>query len=132
MEKWRRVWREGIASLLSNEALLALRAALRDDDPLLLQGATCYPPLLDLLRDRPIESACALGWCGWKGEGLDSVLQVEAFFTRLCDAVDEAFQETGASRYFLNWYDETPRARMRGELLAEVERTLQTSVRTAA
>ncbi len=132
MEKWRRVWREGFAPLLTRESLIALQIALAHDDARLLQGTTCYPPLLDVLRDRAVEGACALGWCGWKGERLRSVGQVEAFFSRLCDAADAEFHESAACRYFLNWYDETPRAEMRRELLAEVTRALESSAAIAA
>ena len=132
MEKWRRVWREGLAPHLTRTGLLALQAALLRDDARLLQGATCYPPRLDLLRERAIEGACALGYCGWQGEGLRHVGQVEAYFGRLCDAADAAFNEAAACRYFLNWYDDTPRAEMRRELLAEVTGLLQDHTAVAA
>jgi len=125
MEKWRRVWREGFAPHLARAGLLALQAALLRDDPRLLQGSTCYPPLLDIMSDRAVEGACALGFCGWHGQGLKSVGQLEAFFHHLCDAADAAFCEPAACRFFLNWYDDAPRADMRRELLAEVTRSLE-------
>lgn len=132
MEKWRRTWREAIVPHLSRVGLLALEAALRTDDPRLLQGATCFPPLLDALRERPIEAACALGYCGWQGGRLSRVGELERYFHDLCNAVDAAFNEPAACRYFLNWYDDTPRAEMRGELLTEVIRSLQVPAAQAA
>jgi len=125
MEKWRRIWREGFAPQLSTAGLQALQKALADDDPRLLQGTTCYPPLLDPLKDRAVEASCALGFCGWQGDGINSVGQLDEFFQRLCDAADLPFSDPAACRYFLNWYDDTPREQMRQELLAEVTLALQ-------
>src|SRR6516164_2401639 len=79
MESWRRVWREGLEPLLSPEALEALSLALVRDDPRLLQGATTSPPPLQCVQDWPVEAACALGFCGWQGENLHSVAEVEEF-----------------------------------------------------
>ncbi len=125
MEKWRRVWREGLAPNLSIVGLEALQRALVEDDPRLLQGTTCYPPLLDALRERDVEATCALGFCAWQGEGLGKVGQIEEHFQRVCDAADALFSEPAACRFFLNWYDDTPRDEMRRELLAEVSHALQ-------
>jgi hypothetical protein len=130
MEKWRRVWREGLAPQMTPAGLRALQAALRRDDPMLMQGSICAPPALDALRDREVLCACAIGICGWHGEGCATVGQLEACFHRVCDAADAAFFEPAACRFFLNWFDETPREEMRRELLAEV--TLALRQRTPA
>jgi hypothetical protein len=124
MESWRKVWRDGLAPLISTEALEALRAALCNDDARLLQGATTTPPPLQCVQDWPVEAACALGYCGWQGEGLESVAEVEEYFARLCFEVDQRLGEPAACRWFLNWFDETPRDEMRSLLLTEVNRTL--------
>jgi hypothetical protein len=89
-----------------------------------MQGAVSSPPPLEALRHCAVKGCCAISFCGWQGEGRRSVGQVEEYFHRLCDAVDVAFQEPAACRYFLNWFDDTPRADMRRELLAEVARAL--------
>jgi hypothetical protein len=125
MEKWRRVWREGLAPHLSRAALLTLQSALLNDHPRLLQGTVSSPPPLDALRECAVNGACAISWCGWQGEGLQSVGQVEQYFHRTCDAAAAALQDPAACRYFLNWYDAAPRAEMRRELLAEVKLALQ-------
>lgn len=125
MEKWRRIWREGLAPRLSRAGLEALQWALIRDDPRLLQGTTCYPPSLDALRKRAVEGTCALGFCGWQGDGLNQVGQVEDYFQRLCDAADTAFHEPAACRYFLNWFDAAPRSEMRRELIIETTLALQ-------
>lgn len=124
MESWRNVWRKGLAPLLSTDSLDALRSALINDDPRLMQGATCSPPPLQCVQDWPVEGACALGYCGWQGDGLETVAEVEEFFARMCFEMDQLLGEPAACRWFLNWFDETPRDDMRRELLVEVQRSL--------
>jgi len=124
MESWRKVWREGLAPALTAQGLEALRRALLTDDSHLIQGATTTPPPLLCVQDRPVEAACAVGYCGWQGDGLERVAQVEEFFARVCFEVDQRLGEAAACRWFLNWFDETPRAEVRHQLLPEVNRTL--------
>jgi hypothetical protein len=124
MPSWQRVWREGIAPNLSTAGLEALRRALADDDPTLLQAATTEPPPLQPLADWPVEAACAVAYAGWQGDGLSTVAEVEEFFARTCYAAELHLGEAGACRWFMNWYDETPRAEMRRQLLEEVTRIL--------
>src|SRR5262245_32662730 len=125
METWRTVWRDGFAPALSRKGLEALRAALLADDPRLTQGSTTTPPPLMCVQDWPVEAACALGYCGWQGDKLETVGQVEEYFARCCFEADTRLGEAAACRWFLNWFDDTPRAEMRRELLAEVERAIE-------
>ena len=120
MESWRKVWREGVSPQLSSRALEALEHALETDDPTLLQGATTSPPPLQCVIDWPAEAACMLGYCGWKGEDLETVGEVEEYFARICFASDTAMKEPAAVRWLINWFDDTPRDEMRQLLLAEV------------
>jgi hypothetical protein len=129
MESWRKVWRDGLAPHISTPGLEALRRGLIGDDSRLLQGATTTPPPLQCVQDWPVEAACALGYCGWQGDGLQAVAQVEEFFARICFEADRALGEPAACRWFLNWFDEAPRPEMRRELLAEVNRTLEERAR---
>lgn len=124
MEKWRRVWRLGIAPQLSRNALAALESALVRDDPRLLQGTVTAPPPLDANWECQVVGACAVGLCGWLGEGHAQVGAVEDYFTAVAEAADAAFGEAAACRFFFNWFDDVPRATMRRELLAEVRRAL--------
>lgn len=124
MESWRKVWREGLAPLLPTKGLEALARALTDDDARLLQGATTTPPPLQCVQDWPVEAACGVGFCGWKGQDLETVAEVEEFFAGICFEVDQRLGEPAACRWFLNWFDETPREEMRRQLLGEVSRTL--------
>ena len=124
MELWRKAWRIGIVPNMSTAGLEALRMALLKDDPELLQGATTSPPPLQCVQDWPVEAACALGYCGWQGEGLETVAEVEEFFARMCFEIDQRLGEPAACRWFLNWFDETPRDEMRRELVGEVNRAL--------
>jgi hypothetical protein len=124
VEGWRKAWRDGIAPQLSQAGLEALHRALETDDACLLQGATTSPPPLQCVQERPVEAACVLGYCGWKGEGLISVAEVEEFFAHACFGADQRLGEPAACRWFLNWFDDTPREDMRRQLLFEVKRTL--------
>ncbi len=124
MEAWRKVWREGVAPHLTNPGLEALKSALTGDDPRLIQGATTTPPPLQCVQDWACEAACVIGYCGWQGDGLETVADVEEFFARVCFEADQALGEPAACRWFLNWFDETPREEMRRLLLGEVTRTL--------
>lgn len=124
MESWRLVWRDGFAPGFSAAALAALRDGLRRDDPDLRQGSTTTPPPLMCVQDSPVEGADALGYAGWKGEGLGTVGEVEEFFAKCCFEADERLKEPAACRWFLLWWDDTPRGEVFRELLAEVERSL--------
>jgi hypothetical protein len=89
-----------------------------------LQGATTSPPPLQCVQDWAVEAACALGYCGWQGEGLCTVAEVESYFARMCFEADQKLGESAMVCWFLNWFDDTPRAEMRRQLLAEVNREL--------
>jgi hypothetical protein len=79
---------------------------------------------LQCVQDFEVEAACALGYCGWQGEGLETVGEVEEFFARMCFDIDQRLGEPAACRWFLHWFDKTSRDQMRTELLEEVDRTL--------
>ena len=124
MEAWRKVWREGLVPLLSTKGLQALKRGLIRDDGRLTQGATTTPPPMQCVLDWPVEGACVVGYCAWQGDGLETVGEVEEVFARTCFEADQRLGEPAAVRYFLNWFDDTPRDDMRRELLAEVSRAL--------
>jgi hypothetical protein len=132
MEAWRKVWREGVVPQLSTAGLEALRLGLTTDDARLLQGATTTPPPLQSVQDWAVEAACAVGFCGWQGDGMETVAEVEEFFARVCFEADQALGEPAACRWFLNWFDETPRDEMRRQLLGEVTRALAQRLGQAA
>ncbi|MCX7664984.1 MAG: hypothetical protein N2112_05510 [Gemmataceae bacterium] len=125
MESWRTVWREGFAPSLSTAGLEALREALINHSEELSQGSTTTPPPLMCVQDWPVEAACAVGYCGWRGEGLETVGEVEEYFARCCFEADQRLGEPAACRWFLNWFDDTPREEMCAELLSEVELELE-------
>lgn len=125
-EAWRKVWREGFAPLHSTAGLEALAAALRSNDETLLQGKTTDPPPLLCVQDWDCRGADAVGFPGWRGDGLRAVGEVEESFARCCIDCDAALGEPAACRHFLNWWDDTPRHEAFRELLAEVESVLLT------
>jgi hypothetical protein len=132
VETWRRVWRDGVAPVLSTNGLRALRLALVADDPRLTQGSTTTPPPLKCVFDWPVEAADVVGFCAWQGDGLGTVGEVEQHFATTCFKADEAMCQPAAVRYFLNWFDDTPRDDMRRELLAEVDLVLAAREPSAA
>ena len=133
MESWRLTWRDGFAHVLSTDALTALADGLRRDDPRITQGSTTTPPPLICTQDWPVEAACCLGFAGWQGEGLTTVGEVEEYFARACFEADQRLGEPAACRWFLNWFDDTPRDEMRRQLLGECELALKgRGVETAA
>ncbi len=124
MKSWREVWRDGLAPVLSTVGLEALQSGLKGDDERIMQGATTRPPPVQCVADWPVEAACVIGYSGWRGDGLETVAEVEDYFKRTCFEIDRRLNEPGACRWFLNWYDETPRDEMRRLLAAEVDRAL--------
>ncbi|WP_439627567.1 hypothetical protein [Gemmata sp.] len=124
MESWRLVWRDGFAPVISTDRLVAIRDALRDDDPRLIQGQTASPVPLSVPPTTEAKAACVLGLCAFVGGGPTTTGHVEHVFAALCFDADQRLGEPAACRWFLNWFDDTPRAEMRRELLAEVELVL--------
>lgn len=124
MESWRKVFRYGAAHFLSTAGLQHLANALENDDPAMIQGSTTSPPPLPCVGSWPIEGACGLAYACWKGEGLHSVSEVEIAFSKLTFQIDTEIGEPGDCRWFLNWFDSSPREEMRRLLLPEVKRAI--------
>ena len=124
MDTWRFIWREGFAPAISTEGLIALKSGLETDAHDLTQGSTTTPPPLMCVMEWPVEGCCALGYCGWKGENLTTVGEVEEYFAKLCFEADQRLGEPAGCRGFLNWFDDVGRDEMRLDLLAEVELAL--------
>lgn len=116
-----KVFRDGFAPGLSDDALTALSGALRFGDERLIQGATTQPPPLACVMDWPCEGGCLISFAGMAGEGLETVGDVESYFAKSCFDADKRLGEPGGCRWFLNWFDETPRDRCFPELLAVVD-----------
>jgi hypothetical protein len=132
METWRRVFREGVAPVLSTKGLAALRLALLRDDSRLTQGCTTTPPAMPWVQDWPCEGACLLGFAGWQGDGLKSVGDVERYFVKVCYDANQRLGEPATVRQLLNHFDVRPRDEMRRELLPEVNRALAERETTVA
>lgn len=149
MEAWKKVWRKGIAPLLPSEGLVALRIALLEDDPKLIQGATTSPPPLQVVLNWPVEAGDAIVYAyvaahggfaqprvvsrihdsvviepGTDPGGCCQIKDAEEFFARVCFDADTALGEPSICRWFINWFDDTPRDEMRRKLVVEVEREI--------
>ena len=57
---WAKAWRAFLSSL-PTAGLDALATALADDERILIQNATTFPPPLQTARDWPVAAACAIG-----------------------------------------------------------------------
>lgn len=126
-DSWRRVFRQGFAPIVSTEILVALRDALRADDPRLTQGSTTTPPPLMAVQDWPVEAACLSAFCGVVENGgfeVATVGQVEESFARLCFDIDQRLGQPAECRHLLNFWDNTPRPDAIRELLAEIDLAL--------
>lgn len=124
LESWRIVWRDGFAPEFNLSQLQAIAKGLRENDKNLTQGSTTTPPPLMCVQDWPVEACCVLGYGYWKTNDSVTVGEVEEWFAKCCFQADQRLGEPAACRWFLNWYDDTPRDRMRIELLEEVERSM--------
>lgn len=124
MEAWRQTWRKGFAPLLTTAQLEALRHGLQRDDGKLIQGATTMPPPMQCVLDWPCDGACAITYAAWKADDVETVGELEVFFAQICFDADQRIEEPAACRYFLNWFDDTPRDEMRRLLIPEIDREL--------
>jgi hypothetical protein len=121
-DTWRTVWR-GIAPLLSTAGLEALAQALADDDPRLIQGWTVDPGFAP--TSQPVTRACPVGYCGWQGEGLTTVVEVLDYFQEKCEQAAARLNEPAVMRWFASgWWDYHDRGYVFRELLPEVTREL--------
>ena len=123
METWKRILRDGLLRLLTEEELQALRRGLAAHDPALQQGLMTLPPPLECLHDWQVEGADLTAYPAWRGRGLKTVREVEEAAWSLCSAIDARLGE-GAVKELLAWYDATPRADVLAVLLGEVEREM--------
>ncbi len=152
VESWRVVWRVGFAPLFTTEALLALRDALATDDYRLTQGSTTTPPPLMCVQDWPVEAADCIGFVGavvsggfcctadeargrsgcppHTNPGAATVGACEEFFARAGFDADRRLGAPAECRWFLNFWDDTPRGALFREMRTEVE--LELSERDAA
>lgn len=120
-----RIWTVGLSQALSLEGLESLARALRTNDERLIQGQTTLPEPLLSLQERRCEGACAIGLAGWWGDELDTVGEVELFFSRTCWESDKLTGEEGDARNFTYWFDHADRKVMLATLLPLVEAAIR-------
>ena len=112
---WRTAWREGLAPLISEHALAALRLALEIDDARLLQGC-----IVQTMNDH-VSGGCLIGLCGLTDHPDWSAGELEEYFRSLVLLAEERIG-CGQMDWFLRWFDNIPRDVMRADLLPEVIR----------
>jgi hypothetical protein len=123
LKPWQKAFREEIAPHLSEKTLAVLRKGLDEDDPRLVQGTTVSPhpsgPIGSRGRTTPPTGACALGYCGWQGEGLNSVGDVWDFFGKFRNEVDDY-----ALNDFVSFFDSNERHMVFAALSSEIDAVL--------
>lgn len=122
---WKKVFRDGIAPSLSDDSLEYLLGALERDDPELVQGSTTVPPPLMIYHDYDCNGGCAVAYAIWKGEGIRLIGELEEKWAAVLWEADQRLGEPAAVRYFLNFWDDTPREVVRRELSAEIWRIMR-------
>lgn len=111
MEAWRYCLQHGLLPLLEADTIGAMLAALQGGQ--VAPGDTCIPEPLQANADLPVTECCIMalpGLLAHGGFGQATVGQVETAFARLCGQVDARLGQPAATRYLINWFDETPPA----------------------
>ena len=123
MESWREVFRKAFVKVAPKEGLQSLYQALQDDDQRLIQGQSTEPAPLMSLQGHPVEGACMIGYCAWRGgEGdVKTVGETEEAFADLVWKCDQIMGGHAESRWLLQYWDDTPREDARRELIKELE-----------
>jgi hypothetical protein len=128
MPAWKRCWRYGICPQLDHDALEALRRALLNDDPRLIQGATTSPPSLQCTDDWALQGGDPIIFALWQGNGFGIVGKAEEEWAMICWRASDALGDPEACRWFFNWWDETDRQTARQALLVEIDLHLMGSM----
>ena len=123
-EPWLRVFVDGFAPNMTDDELNAIRDGLVNNDHRILQGATTDPVPLPCVHDWPCNGSCPVGFAKLGTNPEATVGEVESFFADKCYSCDRILGEPAACRFFLNWWDDTPRDEARLSLLEAVDDAL--------
>ncbi len=123
---------EAFASQWQTGTLRKLLKALDHDDPAIIQGATTDPAPRVACEEWPIDGACAVAFAVRYEYELDTVGAVEDAFARACQEADARLGIEAGCRYFLNWFDDTPRGTAFRELGAELRHLIEDRERREA
>lgn len=123
--KWKDVFRRGLAPQLTSDELETLLTALVNNDPDLIQGKTVEPCGAGVKGDEKPKAGCMIGYIIWKCRGANEVRDVQNEFACICCGIDVRLAVLSVNRYLLNFFDETPRDKMRPQLIEEIELELE-------
>lgn len=125
MESWKLVLRTGFLPLWKTEVLERAVALMKADSPFLTQGSTTTPPPLMCVQDWPAEACDIVAYCSVDDAFSCTVGQVEEGFAKSCFGADTALGEPAACRWFLHFWDDTPRGECFRLVIEEFERELE-------
>lgn len=128
MDSWELVFRNGFAPGYTDAHLKCILGALEADDARLIQGSTSRPAPMMCVENWYAEAGCVNSYPGAVDAGgfapksvrqepgekprYVTVGMLEEFFARACFQADQRLGEVAACRWFLNKWDDTPRAEM--------------------
>lgn len=121
---WQAVW-AAFMNQWSTETLWALAEALMADAEEIIQTTTTWPFFASTTDvNHPVEACCPVAWCCRRERGLSTLIEVETAFGEACFTADQTIGEVGGTRWFVNFWDDAPRAVAFRLLLAEVQAEL--------
>lgn len=128
MESWRIVLRDGFIWQWSDDILRQALVLLDADSPKLTQGSTTTPPPLMVVQDWQVEACDLIAFCSTPNIFDGTVGEAEEGFARAVFTSDQTLGEPGASRWFLNAWDDYPRGEIFEEVAKEIRQELQRRV----
>lgn len=128
LQSWQLVLRQGFLPQWSSETLERALTVLKADDQRLTQGSTTTPPPLMGVQDWTCEQCDFIAFCGVDDPFHSTVGEVEEGFAKSCYEADQTLGEPAACRWFLNWFDDTPRTEVFWGLISELELELNRRV----
>lgn len=120
---WQWAW-QALAAQQTDAELTSLAEALERNDSRLLQGATCEPAPMEWYFGDEVERACGVCWGLWQVRKCYRVGELDNAFRATLFAADQLLAEPAATRFFVNWFDETPRSIVFPALALEVRAEL--------
>lgn len=119
LESWRLVLRDGFLPGWSSDVLEKAIVLLEADSPKIVQGSTTTPPPLMCMQDWAVEACDIVAFCSTPDCLEATVGQAEEGFARACFETDSRLGEPAACRWFLRFFDDTPRAEVFRLLIEE-------------
>jgi hypothetical protein len=114
-DSWRKVLRDGVIPLWTDEELAAVRAALLHDDPRLMHGGT-YEAESRAAGEECISGVCLLAYPLLVSGGITSAEELEDGLAGFCLRVSDRLNDLLAPGHLINAWDEMEPALIRPQV----------------